>query len=289
MRKYGMYEPLYLPNQQLSSDKFLPFVIQDNRSSAWREFKILVDMYRNGIFRKHLATGVFSPKFALKSKITPEKFIEFVEEKPNCDVWFVNPFPQLAYWSFNVWMQGEHAHPGLQQAAQSLLDVCEIGWQLNKVPRQGSGVLSYCNFWVGSQRFWEAYVGQVLLPIAEFLEQKPEHPVSHAVMVDTTHTDPAPFLPFIVERLLSTYISFNPQCMVASYPIPYEDISEYCIDDFERLTVQKMRAHVDNADASGLFDQRLKDQMDFMCALWQQHFFDLYSHKPHPHTGRLVR
>ncbi|MGQ7939362.1 hypothetical protein [Paraburkholderia sp. D1E] len=288
MRKYGMYEPLYLPGQQLSSDAFLPFEIRDNRAAAWREFRILVDMYRDRTYLKHAATGLFSPKFALKSKITAGRFIEFVDTRPDCDLWFINPFPQLAYWSFNVWMQGEHAHPGLQQAAQSLLDASGISWQLSDVPRQGNGILSYCNFWVGSPRFWEAYVGQILLPISDFLENNPDHPVSRSVMRDTTHTDPAPFLPFIIERLFSTYLSLNSQCAVASYDIPYGDIASYCINDFERLLVRKMQPLVDSAETSGVFDQRLIDQMDFICAIWQQHFFDLYAQKPHPHTGRLI-
>ena len=288
MRKYGMYEPLYLPDQQLSSEVFLPLEIRDNRAAAWREFRMLVDMYRSGIHRQHVATGLFSPKFALKARITAEQFTAFVDAQPDCDVWFINPFPQLAYWSFNVWMQGEHAHPGLREAAQALLDEAGIGWQLSEVPRQGNGTLSYCNFWVGSPRFWEAYVGQVLVPIADFLENNPDHPVARAVMIDTTHTDPAPFLPFIIERLFSTYLSFSPECRVASYAIPYEQVAEYCIDEFERVTVRGMRALVDRAEASGSFDERLVGQMDLMCALWQQHFFDVYTQKPHPHTGRLI-
>jgi hypothetical protein len=289
MRKYGMYEPLYLPGQQLSSDAFLPLEIRDNRAAAWREFRMLVDLYRGGAYLKHAATGLFSPKFTLKSRITAEQFTDFVDAQPGCDVWFINPFPQLAYWSLNAWMQGEHAHLGLRQAAQSLLDAAGIGWQLNDVPRQGNGTLSYCNFWVGSPSFWEAYVGGILVPIADFLENNPNHAVARAVMLDTTHTDPAPFLPFIVERLFSTYLSLNPQCKVASYAISDEQVAEYCIDDFERLLVRNMRPLVLEAEKSGAFDQRLTEQMDFMCAVWQQHFFDVYSLRPHPHTGQVLR
>ena len=113
-------------------------------------------------------------------------------------------------------------------------------------------------------------------------------PTARAVMLDTTHTDPAPFLPFIIERLFSTYLSLNAKCKVASYFISYEQIADYCIDDFERLIVRNMRTLVDQAEASGVFDSRLMQQMDFMCAIWQQHFFDVYTQKPHPHTGRLI-
>jgi hypothetical protein len=50
-----------------------------------------------------------------------------------------------------------------------------------------------------------------------------------------------------------------------------------------------MRPLVLEAEKSGVFDQRLTEQMDFMCAVWQQHFFDVYSLRPHPHTGQVLR
>ncbi|AOJ11798.1 hypothetical protein WS71_17035 [Burkholderia mayonis] len=288
MAKYGLYEPLYRAGQELSGDAFLPWEIADNRAASWREFRILVDMYRQGVHRRHAATGLFSPKFSLKAKITADEFTRFADGQPDFDVCFINPFPQLPYWSFNAWMQGEHVHPGLSAAAQALLDVSGIGWNLERVPRQNAGVLAYCNFWIGTPRFWDAYVGGVLVPIAEFLETNPEHPAARAVMIDTTHTDSAHFLPFIVERLFSTYLSFNQSCKVSSYPIPDKSIDSYCIDDFERLLVRHMKPLVDEADRSGHFDCRLIEQMDFMCALWTQHFFDLYAHIPHPHTGQTL-
>ena len=289
MARYGLYEPLYRADQKLSDDAFLPWEIKDNNAASWREFKILVDMYRLGVHKRHAATGLFSPKFSLKAKITADEFLHFVDAHPGFDVHFVNPFPQLPYWSFNAWMQGEHVHPGLRQAAQELLNASRVEWDLGTVPRQGTGILAYCNFWIGTPQFWDAYVGAILVPIAEFLETNPEHPVARAVMSDTTHTDPAPFLPFIVERLFSTFLSFNPSCKTVSYPIPYGAIDRYCIDDFERLLVRNMKPLVDEADRSGLFDQRLVKQMDFMCALWTRHFFDLYPHVPHPHTGKTLR
>ncbi|WP_254209774.1 hypothetical protein [Burkholderia multivorans] len=287
--KYGLYEPLYRPGQKVSADTFLPWKIRDNSAGSWREFRILVDMYRHGVHRRHTATGLFSPKFALKAKIAPDELTRFADAQSDFDVCFVNPFPQLPYWSFNAWMQGEHVHPGLREAAQALLNESGIEWDLAAVPRQDASVLAYCNFWIGTPRFWDAYIGGILVPIAEFLESHPDHPAARAVMIDTTHTDPAPFLPFIVERLFSTYLSFNPSCRALAYPIPGDAIGKYCIDEFEQLLLAYMRPMVDEADRTGQFDQRLVEQMDFMCALWTRHFLDFYAHVPHPHTGKTLR
>jgi hypothetical protein len=285
----AIFEPIYSPNQTLSCAEFRALPRADNSCPEWREFKILIDMYRNGEHLRHDYTGLFSPKFTLKSKITGATFIDFVQNHSGSDVCFINPFPQLAYWSYNVWMQGEHAHPGLITAAQALADASGVNLTIADTPRHGPRTLGYCNFWVGSQRFWDKYVGGTLLPIADFLETNPSHVVALAVMTDTTHTDPAPFLPFIVERMFSTYISLHTELPHAAYSFDAQEVRDYCINDFEKLLFDRMREKIDAADASGVFDSELVDQMDTVCALWQKHFFDFYATRPHPHTGQPVR
>jgi len=285
----AVFEPIYSPDQTLTCAEFLPLVRADNSRPQWREFKILIDMYRNGDYLRHDYTGLFSPKFTLKSKISGTTFLEFVQRHSDSDICFINPFPQLAYWSYNVWMQGEQAHPGLMQAAQALLDASGVKMKLRDTPRHGPESLAYCNFWVGSQRFWEEYVGRALLPIADFLEANPSHGAALVVMTDTMHTDPAPYLPFIVERLFSSYISLYPELPRSAYAFSAQEVRDYCINDFERLLFDRMRAKIDEADALGRFDPALVEQMDTVCALWQQHFFDFYATRPHPHTGQPVR
>lgn len=285
----AIFEPIYSPDQTLTCTGFLPLVRADNSRPEWREFKILVDMYRSGEHLRHDYTGIFSPKFTLKSRISGAAFIDFVRNKSQSDVCFINPFPQLAYWSYNVWMQGEHAHPGLTRAAQALVNASGLHWTIGDTPRHGPEILAYCNFWVGSKRFWDEYVGGILVPIANFLEGEPSHAAARAVMLDTIHTDPAPFLPFIVERLFSTYISLHPKLLRSAYPFSAQELQGYCINDFERLLLERMRKKVDEADTSGTFDEGLVDQMDTVCALWQKHFFDFYETRPHPHTGQPVR
>ncbi|MFM0328577.1 hypothetical protein [Paraburkholderia strydomiana] len=285
----AIFEPIYSPDQRLTCAEFTPLVRADNLRPEWREFKILIDMYRNGDYLRHDYTGLFSPKFTLKSKVSGSTFLQFVRHNLDVDTCFINPFPQLAYWSYNVWMQGEHAHPGLEQAAQALVDAAGLNITIADTPRHGQGTLAYCNFWVGSKRFWEQYVGRTLLPIADFLEASPSHQVARAVMTDTTHTDPAPFLPFIIERLFSTYVSLHPELRRSAYAFNARQVREYCINDFEKILFDRMRAKVDAADASGTFEPELVEQMDTACALWQKHFFDFYATHPHPHTGQPVQ
>ncbi|PKO30053.1 MAG: hypothetical protein CVU36_10595 [Betaproteobacteria bacterium HGW-Betaproteobacteria-9] len=281
-----IYECLYAKDQALSDSHLAPLPIT-NDHPEWRELQAFLEIYRRGDWRQHDFTGMFSPKFALKTHIGVDRFLGFVADNADADVCLINPFPQIGYWSYNVWMQGEHAHPGLGAAAQALLDAVGIPWQLREVPRHGPGLLAYGNFWVARPAFWQAYVGEVLQPIADFLLREPSHQAVLGILSSTRHTDAAPFLPFMIERLFSTYLSLNSQWRVAAYP-QQNDVQRYCQNDFERLLQQQLCDEVDAADARQCFPLPLIAHMNKQCALFQQHFFDYYRHHLHPHSGKTV-
>lgn len=280
-----IFEPIYQEGQQLTELSFTPLHLADNSNSAWREFRILVDFHRRGDHRGRRA-GIFSPKFGLKTKVSAEQFIGFCELHADADVCLINPFPQIAYYSYNVWMQGEIAHPGLIEVAQSLLLASGIDLDISMTPRHDTSNLCYSNFWVGSECFWDAYVGDVLRPIASFLEREPNHPVAKRVMHGTQHTDEAPFLPFIVERLFSTYLSLRPELTVAAYDTG--DVLQYCLTDVERDIVSYMTPIVGEADASGCFSDGLKSQMRLMSSICHRYGLAHFAASAHPHSGKTV-
>ncbi len=282
-----IYEPLYKDNQRLVDPAFYPLIIKDNSFSEWRELKHLIDLYDAGSHLKAEYTGLFSPKFQLKTHISGAEFIDFVKSNPGGDVYFINPFPQIKYWSYNVWMQGEIAHPGLKKAAIQLLKVAQVSIDIDATPRQGGEVLAYSNFWVGTPKFWKQYVGGVLKPIYQFLLENPRHSAVIGVLAMTRHTVSAPLLPFIIERLFSTFLSLNPNIDAIYYAhSEYEITDKYCINDFEKLLVRLMKDEVDGADFNHRFTEKLMDSMNLACQLFQQHHNDLYEFRTHPHLSR---
>jgi hypothetical protein len=279
----AIYEPLYLPGQSLNDPAFQPLTIENNDRAEWREFYILIDMYRRGLHRQQSFTGLMSPKFRLKTKITGIQFIDFVRANADADVCFVNAFAHLAYIFFNVWMQGEASHPGLVLRAQELLDASGVDLRITDAPRHGPAVLCYCNFWVGTEKFWDDYVGGILIPIAEFLEKYPDHSTSRSVLASTRYVNPVPFLPFIVERLFSTFLSQPSRKIIAKgYP---QDPMQSCLNDFDQQIVAYRKDAIDAADRQVVFPDPLKRDMTFVCGLWQAYNLAYYSVHPHPHTG----
>lgn len=249
-RQVDIYEPLWKAGQTLRESAFLPLTLPDNRYAAWREFRILIDFFRRGAHRGAEMTGIFSPKFRLKSGITGTQFLDFARRQHGADVCFINVFPTLPYTSYNVWMQGEAAHPGLTERAQRLLAAAGFDWDLSKTPRHHQGNLCYGNFWVATPAFWDAYVGGVLDPLARFLESCPQTVEARAVLEPTTYVVSAPFLPFIVERLFSTFVSMHPEWHLAAYPLDGGIETRYRTQ-FGREMVEYLRERIDAADAEG--------------------------------------
>jgi len=281
-----IFEPLYTDGQQLAEPLFMPLPLPGNAYAAWREFRILVDFYRQGRHRGDQKSGIFSPKFRLKTKISAETFLEFCKGNENTDVCLINPFPQWSYFSYNVWNQGECYHPGIVDCGQNLLDACEIPWKLAETPRHSPKTLAYSNFWVANEVFWDAYVGGVLNRIACFIEKYPKHPAVESVMNTTYHTDQAPFLPFIVERLFSTFLSLRPEFQVVSYP--FENVMAHCLNDVQRAMVACMKPIVDPADKEQLFPDSLAQHLQQICKLEAELTKAYFATHPHPHTGRVI-
>ncbi len=278
-----IHEPLWLAGQRLTESAFSPLPILDNSSVAWREFRILVDFFRRGDHLKSGMTGIFSPKFKYKTRVSGAAFIEFVQQHSDADVCMINPFPMLPYYSYNVWMQGEATHPGLVKRAQALLDAAGIGWNLSLTPRQNHRTLLYSNFWVATPAFWTLYVGGVLNPIACFLEAHPESDVARSVLQETTYLVAAPFLPFIVERLFSTYLSLHPEIRVAPYPMDEKAILDSCLTDFQRTVVAHMMPQVEEADSLESFPEELIETQRLFCSLSKKYNDVYFSVNRHPY------
>ena len=155
----AIYEPIYRAGQMLQEPAFLPLPIENTRP-GWREFAIIIDMYRKGMHRQQALTGLFSPKFRQKAKMSGADFIRHVEANPGAEIYILNATAHLPYVSYNVWMEGEWHHPGMTERAQALLDACDIGWRLDETPRQPPERVCYANFWAGAEKFWDDFVGE---------------------------------------------------------------------------------------------------------------------------------
>jgi hypothetical protein len=282
-RNIIVYEPLYAPEQQRMEPAFTPLHVANDRSD-WREFAILLEVYRRGLHLSSGLTGLFSPKFGVKSGITGETFIEFAQSQGNANVVMVNPQPQQAFMAYNVWQHGEVAHPGLLQRSQSLLDVVGINWHLAEQTRHGPEILCYSNFWVADEAFWKSYVGGILLPIAQFIESHPTAPAVRAIMEPTRHFTAAVFLPFMIERLFTTYLALHPTWQVTPFLL---DSRDRCSSPIEAMLVAFASPRIERASREG-FSSDLIELLGFLQIVRREYHEVYFKSRAHPSTGDVI-
>lgn len=285
MEMVRIYEPIYAEDQVSTEPLFIPLDIRGNNYPAWREFRILTDMYRQGYHKGPGFTGLFSPKFQMKTKVSPAQFIDFVKDNADSDVCLINMAGQLSVIAFNAWMQGDIAHPGLTQIAKDIVAAAHAPVCVDERARHGADILCFSNFWVAKEEFWERYVGGVLVPIADFIEGNADSEIVKSAFDKTTHSVQCEFLPFVIERLFTTFLQ-DYSGKTTAYPM---DPLACCINDFQREIVTTMTADVAAADRNGVFSDDLRRKMMMLSKLTQMYTLSYYSTHPHPHTGKPLQ
>ncbi|MDD2302874.1 MAG: hypothetical protein PHG30_09955 [Eubacteriales bacterium] len=223
-----------------------------------REIAHMLSFYDEGAWRRRGSEyfGLVSPRFSGKTGISGKTLIDWVNANPGYDVYFVNPFPQLAYWHYNVWEQGEFWHPGLVDLANVLFAAAGLSTQVENLPRNTASSLLYCNYWVGNEKFWSAYMTLVRKLVAaidqldadnrrKFFEQAP-------------HYAPATYFPFVFERLVSTFLVLNAEFTRLPYTFGPEEILNRCDNEMERFVIREWAAMIDAWDAYGRNDAQYR-------------------------------
>lgn len=154
--------------------------------------------------------GAVSWKFTEKTGLTLAELQAYIDSNPGADVYYCNPFPDNEAIYHNLWQQGEVCHPdflllcrefftaaGLEQAALDAL--------------QSSRLFSATNYHVGTARFWQSYLGFIRGVVDR--AQANLAPATWARLVSAeadakgAHAG-ACYLPFIVERLFSYWLTY---------------------------------------------------------------------------------
>jgi hypothetical protein len=250
-----LYQNYYSDSQIDAIDPaFVPNDGRRNARTEYRELGLFARMYHRG---EHLSadyTGIVSPKFGEKTHKAGAEFVDFVHRNPGYDAYFINPFPQNGYWSFNVWHHGESCHPGVMPLSQRLFDRAGIHFDLATMGRNDQRTLLYSNFWVGNERFWDAFM-DVNLRLLDALERLDPNVRHQYFRRDATYHDPVPVLPFVFERLFSTLMHMRPDIKALCYPLTRQEVlAEARLDAWEYRLVNSVYDLVNEIDERGVYN-----------------------------------
>jgi hypothetical protein len=190
---------------QLSPDSIPYLNPQSDNSWKFHETDVFCSQYINGHIDNEGLTGFLSWRFKDKTNISVPDFKYWINANPGYDVYFINPFPELAIINTSVWHQGEGCHPGLIALAHELLNRIGYSIDLNTMVNDKSTML-FCNYWVGNIAFWDKYM-EFLLPIYSLFAEQTDF--TKRYFADAGYHTGAGFLTFILERLFSTFITNN--------------------------------------------------------------------------------
>lgn len=216
-----VYQIFYRDEQRNHLDpQFIPF---DNSGKTYPynyEYAVFFDLYKKINWSEQMYLGAVSWKFRQKTGLTSQQLNAMINENPNKDVYFVNPFPdQIVY--ENCWIQGEDFHPGITRITKKLLEQAGYSSDILDLPTSPCH-LAYCNYWVGNKKFWDSYI-DFLTPIWSQITKNSGQLAKELELLADPNIK-APYLPFIFERLFSTYLTISPHLSL-SLPIA-QDMSK---------------------------------------------------------------
>jgi hypothetical protein len=184
---------------------FTPYDNRANPDPVWREYHVFRTEYLAGNVREEEVTGYLSWKFGMKTRVHGRAFLDFIDRHPGREVWFLNPHGIEPHRFPNVWLQGEHHHPGILHLARRVFRHVGIDCDPESLEQPESQML-YCNYWAGTRRFWDAYIA-FCEPVRECLLTALDDVDRRLLWSRADRTIDACYIPFIMERLFSTLLS----------------------------------------------------------------------------------
>lgn len=205
----SIHQIFYADAQRAALDPaFLPYDNRTNPRPEWREYHVFRTEWLAGCCDEGGVTGYLSWKFGAKTGIAGRAFVEFIEHNPGYDLYFVNPQRVEPRPFTNIWQQAEVHHPGIIGLAQRIFDRVGVAVDLATLEQPREQVL-FCNYWAGTSRFWDEYMA-FCEPVYRQIMEGLDAADRKLIWSRADREIDAAYVPFIMERLVSTFLAIRP-------------------------------------------------------------------------------
>ena len=219
MPDFILYQPFISDaHKKYISEVATPYDARKNIGSHQREYELFQNLYAAHKDGPIKSWGLVSWKFNLKSPVTIEDFYEFASKRfaEGYDGVVINPMIANEALFANVWEQGINVgHQGMDVIVKFLTESTP-----NILALSDRRSFAFCNYFAGNQNFWSLYF--------EFLEmrlnllEKEAHNNTPSGKVYSGNANygkdqTATMRPFVIERLLSTFLASTPELKVAMF------------------------------------------------------------------------
>lgn len=211
-KKINIYQIFFKEEQrEILDPAFIPYdnitpEIGPELSNKFREWPVIRQSgYQKAIDAQADIWGFVSYKFEEKTNISGDKFIRFIEDNPDNDVWFMEPYyrPQCPF--FNPWTQGDIYHKGISQIPNYLFKLAGNPIDVTQIPMR----FCWYNFFAGTQKFWDQYFEA----IDDMIEVSRKDPKLKEILFDIGaghgNDTTVPYFIFVVERMFPTLLALG--------------------------------------------------------------------------------
>lgn len=202
---------------------FSPWDNRKNPRPEWAELYVMRKAFRGPFRRPAGLTGFVSWKFGSKTGLSSGDVLNFITAHPGGDCYIFNPLTLQTALFASVWDQGEHWHPHIRGHGGHVLAACGVGADLESYV-DGFATTAYCNYLVGSPRFWKVYLS-LMKRVMTVLERHRREPVGP--WQETLHDHRGyHFVPFLVERFFGVVARLHPDLKIIPYRYPDKQQAE---------------------------------------------------------------
>jgi hypothetical protein len=193
--------------RELLDPAFYP--LDNSRStSELMEFNVFEQLQRNAATQGAALWGALSWRFAEKAGMQGAELVKQIVDHPGYDVYFCNPHPYNEALYHNMWLQGEVSHPQFLDLVKKFYAAAGLDdKELRNI--ESSGNFAAANYFVASPKFWDLFipfVKRVLVTADKALDPKVRDFLHSKVADDKGLHAGATYIPFIVERLFTTFM-----------------------------------------------------------------------------------
>lgn len=212
MNNIEIFQTFYQAEQRsLLDSSFTPLDNTTNNQSEYREYPLHLRCRDLALAKNLDLWGSFSWRWREKFPGMQGRDVwTIIDRNPGYDLYLFNPEPLLAAACINVWEQGLHWHPHLLHIMNTVYPMMGIdSRELRKL--QHPDTMFFAQYSVGNKQYWNGVLELVQLYI-EIIPKLPPEIKSLHDSGSNYFRDPSLWhFPFILERLLSNWVSWHYQ------------------------------------------------------------------------------
>jgi hypothetical protein len=203
-----LFQIYYEPWQRELLDPNFAALDNSKNDSELLEFAVFEKLAKSDYVKGAALWGALSWRFTEKTGMSGADWAKNVAANPGCDIYYCDPFPHNEALFHNLWLQGETTHPQFVALSKAVFQVAGLPVE-ELISMHHSAQFSAANYFVGSPKFWDAYLPWVsnILSLANKKLPPKVRDLMHSKQADERGLhNGATYVPFIVERLFPIFM-----------------------------------------------------------------------------------